>query len=170
MLRAIWTTFAGFVRTHGEFFSGSLVTFILTELLKAIKLSSIAGLRQLGNKLSEMSISRLQKRIDNLKAYKNTIKSNETLDRIFHLAQVAVVTVSLISLAILSMVFAALNPPGTIFLLIGLFPCAAAMGTSLKGVQIAWLDTEERDLLVAKLTAEINQLTQKLRVRVGPAF
>jgi hypothetical protein len=164
----MWTTVADLYAKHREFVLGGIVALVLMAMYDVLKVGSIFGLRQISNKLSEISVYRLRNRIRSLEDYRDALKSAETQDKTLLLIRFALSVIMLMSIGTLSMILDTLfAPPDPIFRLSALAAFSAAIGGAAKGLNLTVLNNEERASLVVKLTADIDNLSRKLRARTG---
>jgi hypothetical protein len=162
----MWTTVSDLFARHEQFVLGCLVTLILKAFYDLLKIGSIFGARQIRNKLSELSVSQLRKRIRNLGLFRDSVKSSETQDKILFAIRFALSVAMFMSLGTICMILdTLLAPPRTLFPLVALATFSLAIGVAAKGLSLAVLDNERRALLAAKVSADIDDLSRKLRAR-----
>jgi uncharacterized small protein (DUF1192 family) len=135
----------------------------------AVKTGSIAGVRQLKNKLAEQSVARLQERIVQLQKYRDTINSYISSDRALYLATLQLILAILIlaCMGAAAVILDSLLPLQELRLsVVALFIFAIAIILGMYGVQLAKLSTRsELSAKVSALDSEINALKAKLDLR-----
>lgn len=135
----------------------------------AVKTGSVAGVRQLKNKLAEQSVARLQERIVQLQKYRDTINSYISSDRALYLATLQLILAILIlaCMGAAAVILDSLLPlQGLRLSVVALFIFAIAIILGMYGVQLAKLSTRsELSAKVSALDSEINALKAKLDLR-----
>ena len=136
---------------------------------EAVKTGSVAGVRQLKNKLAEQSVARLQERIVQLQKYRDTINSYISSDRALYLATLQLILAILIlaCMGAAAVILDSLLPlQGLRLSVVALFIFAIAIILGMYGVQLAKLSTRsELSAKVSALDSEINALKAKLDLR-----
>jgi hypothetical protein len=169
-VREIGMTFYDWVTRHEQFALGCLVTLILSALYDLLKIGSVFGVRQLRNKVSEYSITRLQKRIDQLQQYRDAVNSYLSSDRALYLATLQLLFAILVLACIgavavtLEFLFPSHGPP--MLTIAGLFFFLIAIVLGVHGAQLAGLKSRSQiATIVARYDSEINDLKAKLEAR-----
>ncbi|MGA9722147.1 MAG: hypothetical protein WBQ86_06835 [Candidatus Binatus sp.] len=135
-----------------------------------IKTGSVAGVRQIRNKLSEQSVARLRGRIVQLEMYRDVINSYLSSDRAMYLATLRLMFGILMflcigALAVILDYFLQSSGPRFSLLAVAVLIIAVAFGAY--GVQLSGLDTRSKlSEKIATLDAEINDLKAKLDIRI----
>jgi hypothetical protein len=145
-----------------------------------LKTGSLAGVRQLRNKLSDVSVSRLRKRINQIEMYRNRISSFGSSDKALYLAVLQHVVGMLILICMglilliceyasavgpFSRATVVIGPRGGFAILAGVtFALAGLFG--INAVKLAQLNTPETiSNKVSELDSEIAGLRSKLDAR-----
>jgi hypothetical protein len=106
----------------------------------AVKTGSVAGVRQLKNKLAERSVARLQERIIQLQKYRDTINSYISSDRALYLATLQLILAILIlaCMGAVAVILDSLLPSQLLrFSIVAVFIFAVAIVLGVYGVQLA---------------------------------
>lgn len=145
-----------------------------------MKTGSVAGVRQLRNKLSEVSVSRLRKRISQMETYRTRIALFGSSDKALYLAvlQLVVGMLTMLCLAIVLLIFeyaAEVGPLSGSSMVVGprygfaiLSACALTIAVLLGmgATNLAKLDKPEAvSKKVKELDLEIDKLKSKLDAR-----
>jgi len=155
----------------------AIIGAIVWDILKT---GSVAGVRQLRNRLSDVSVSRLRKRISQIETYRDRIASFGSSDKALYLAvlQHVVVMLAMVSMAILLLIFehaAEVGPFSNSILVVGprggfavLSACilfiAAVLG--INATRISDLNTADAvSKKVNEIDSEIAGLKSKLDAR-----
>jgi hypothetical protein len=165
-----WISSIAWVSGHKPDIAVALVlAFVCYVLAELVKTGSVAAVRKLKNKLSEVSVSRLRKRIGELEAHRDMINSFAQSDRALYLAALQLMFVILM-LGFLGMLIVSAG----VLLQLGAAPLSFAasilftfaMVLSGYGATIAALNT--RPKIIARVRAldfDIDDMKAKLDSR-----
>lgn len=134
-----------------------------------VKTGSVAGVRQLKNKLSEQSVARLRERIAQLERNRDEVSSYLSSDRALYLATLRLMFGILLFACVGASTFiidSLLPLPGFRFSVVAVFIFVMAITLAVYGLQLAGLNTRSKiSEKVATLDSEINDLKTKLDLR-----
>jgi hypothetical protein len=150
---------------------GCLVTLILAALYDLLKLGSVFGIRRLGNKFSEYSVARLQKRIDQLQQYRDVVNSYLSSDRALYLATMqlllAISVLACIGAVSVSLHFLFPSQGSPMYIVAGIFVFLIVIVLGVHGAQLAGLNARSKiAAILARYDADIYDLKTKLEARL----
>ncbi len=163
-------TFMGWLaRNERDLIIAFVFAIIGAVVYDLVKTGSVAGIRQLKNKLSEQSASRLQQRIVQLQTFRDAINSYMSSDRTLYLATLklvfAILTFTCMG-AVAAILDSLIPTHGLRLSVVALFIFAIAIVLGVWGMQLAGFDTRSKlSAKLATLDSEINDLKAKLDLR-----
>jgi hypothetical protein len=171
----------GWIATNERDLVIGVTSAIIGAMVFAVlQTGSLVGVRQLRNKLSDVSVSRLRKRISQIETYRNRISEFGSSDKAFYLAILLHVVgmLTMMSLGIILLIFEYATEVGPLshnFMVVGPRGSFAVLGGctltiavlfGINATNLAKLNTPETVLKrVKELNSEIAGLKSKLDAR-----